>query len=139
LVDNDDLVCAIRFNNNHKYGWEINRYSAKLNTSVVGGTSKMLKYFKKIVDPDVVVAYADRRYSFGVLYTILGFEFDGITDPMFCYVKNNNVYSRQYFQEHKLDDRIKNFDHNLSVEQNMFNNDYRRLWDAGHFRFIWRK
>jgi len=53
------------------------------------------------------------------------------------YIKNDILYSRQMFQKHKLSHRLDEFDESLTEAQNMFNNGYRRLWDAGHFRFIW--
>ena len=60
-----------------------------------------------------------------------------MTNPNYFYIKNNSVYSRQQFQKHKLKNKLDVFDSDLTEAENMFNNGYRRLWDAGHWRFLW--
>lgn len=86
--------------------------------------------------PNSILSYADRRYSNGNVYKKLGFELIGATKPNYFYVKNKNLFSRQKFQKHKLEKKLKDFNWGLSESQNMFNNGYRRLWDAGHWKFV---
>ena len=136
---NSDLLCVMSFSKHNKYQWEICRFANKLNCSVVGGANKIFKYFLKTYDPDMIMTYADRRYSIGSIYKKLGFCLDGITKPNYSYTDKDVVFSRQQFQKHKLADRLDIFDPNLTESQNMFNNGYRRLWDAGHYRFVWTK
>lgn len=133
----NELVAVMSFNKHNKYGWEITRFCNKLDASVVGGASRLFKNFLNEHNPDRVLTYADRRYSDGNLYKQLGFEFDGMTKPNYIYIKGLNHYSRQKFQKHKLKTKLKNFDPDLTEAQNMFNNGYRRMWDAGHYRFVW--
>ena len=62
LFDGEELVQAISFRK-HKEGMEIARLATKLNTSVVGGFSKLLKYSTpcvKEVGYDKIVTYCDR-------------------------------------------------------------------------------
>jgi len=35
-----------------------------------------------------------------------------------------------------LKDKLEIFDLNLTEAENMFNNGFRRLWDAGNYRFL---
>jgi len=139
LFYQDELVAAMSFNKHKKYQWEITRFANRLDTTVVGGASRLFKRFFKDKDPSEILTYADRRYSDGNLYKKLGFELDGLTTPNYCYVKRNKVFSRQQFQKHKLKNKLEFFDPELTEAQNMFNNKYRRLWDAGNYRFLWRK
>jgi hypothetical protein len=127
------------FNKHPKYEWEITRFANRLETIVIGGASRLFKYFMNNYDPDQIMTYADRRYSDGNLYKKLGFELDGTTQPNYFYLMGDTIYSRQQFQKHKLEKKLAQYDSMLTESQNMFNNGYRRIWDAGHFRFIWVK
>lgn len=143
LIYNENIVAVMSFNKHHKYEWEIIRFANALNTSVVGGASRLFRYFVKNYKPSQVISYADRRYSTGDLYKNLEFKFDGTTSPNYFYVKSGAVYSRQRFQKHKMgrlleEGMLDNFDPGLSESINMINNNYKRIWDAGHWRFIWR-
>ena len=59
----------------------------------------------------------------------------GVTAPGYRYWKSNILYNRISFQKHKLSNKLENFDDNLTESENMFNNGYRRLWDAGNLRY----
>jgi len=137
LKHDNELVAVMSFNKHPKHEWEITRFANKLNTTVVGGASRLFKRFLNDYNPTQILTYADRRYSDGNLYKKLGFKLDGITKPNYCYVKKQKVYSRQKFMKHKLKDKLDEFDPDLTEAENMFNNGYRRLWDAGNYRFIW--
>lgn len=134
LYHDDKLVSAMSFTKYNNY-WEIIRYSTALNLIVVGGASKIFKEFIKIAHPTKTITYADRMISTGNIYRKLGFTQIGVTKPNYYYVKGNAVYSRHKFQKHKLIKMLKNYNDQLSESQNMFNNNYRRIWDAGHYRF----
>lgn len=136
LIFEDKLVCVIGFNKHKKYDYECTRFCNILNSNVVGGAGKLFNYFIKKYNPKSILSYADRRYSDGGLYNKLGMELVDVTKPGYFYVKNKKVFSRLQFQKHKLKDKLENFNQNLSESQNMFNNGYRRIWDAGHFKFI---
>ena len=137
LIYNDEIVSAMSFSKHHRYQWEIARFANKIGLSVIGGASKLFKHFTRMIGPDTILTYADRRYSVGNLYRKLGFVLDGVTKPNYGYVKGNFVFSRQQFQKHKLKNKLESFDPSLTEAENMFNNGYRRLWDAGHYRFVW--
>ena len=122
--------------------YEIKRFCTLLNCTVVGGASKLLKYFEIIHKPKSLLSYAKRDWSMGNLYEKLGFEFIGKTEPSKFYLKGNKKYSRQKFQKQKLNDRIRDglLEHLTgSTAQNiMFNNGYRVYFDAGNLKYIKR-
>lgn len=138
LIYHNTIVAAMTFSRHQSHGWELIRLATALNTIVRGGASKMLKHFLCDHNPSSIITYADRRYSTGDVYLKLGFSEVGVTKPNYWYVKGQKVYSRQQFQKHKLSKLLPIFDNNLSEPENMFANGYRRLWDAGHTRFIYR-
>jgi hypothetical protein len=54
---------------------------------------------------------------------------------------NNILYSRNQFQKHKLkkyylEGKLSSFDNNLTETQNMFNNNYRKIYDYGNMIFF---
>lgn len=137
LIFNDEIVAALTFNRHSKYTWEMGRYATSLFTTVVGGLSKTFKAFVKEHAPSNIVSYADRRFFTGNAYSNIGFVLDGITAPNYKYVKNNNIYSRQMFQKHRMASRLISFSADMTEAENMFSNGYRRLWDAGNYRWIY--
>lgn len=136
LKFNDTIMCIMSFNKHSKYEWEITRLSSKLNFNIVGGASRLLSKFINDVKPKQIMTYSDKRFGNGEVYSKLGFKLIGETKPNYCYIKNSLVYSRQQFQKHKLKKKLQIFNDKLSEAQNMFNNKYRRMWDAGHNKFL---
>jgi hypothetical protein len=126
-----------RFNNN--YEWELVRFCNLLHYNVIGGASKLLNYFIKKYNPKNIISYADLRYSNGNLYKKLGFKFKTYTPPSYVYIKGDNVLSRFSCQKHKLSKLLEIFDENKTETKNMFDNGYRKMWDAGTMLFIFHK
>lgn len=137
LVYDGKLVCVMGFNRHATFQYEISRFCNILYANVVGGASRILSYFIKLHNPQTILTYADRRYSNGNVYKKLGFNLVDIIAPNYYYVKGINVYNRQKFQKKKLPKLLKNFNYELSESENMFNNKYRRLWNAGNYKFVW--
>lgn len=135
LYYNNELVSVIsvsksRFKNNEM---ELIRFCNKINTSIIGGFSKLLKKIPKF---DNLITYCDRRYFNASSYINNGFEIIGISDPNYFYFKKNslNLESRQKYQKHKLPGILEDFDINLSESKNMRNNGYLRIFDAGNIK-----
>jgi transcriptional regulator with XRE-family HTH domain len=103
LLYEDDLVCVMtfcksRFNKN--YEWELSRFSNKIGINVIGGFSRLLNWFRKDYDGNIV-SYADRRYSNGNVYYKNGFGNIRVNSPSYYYIdKNcNKRYNRMLFQK----------------------------------------
>jgi very-short-patch-repair endonuclease len=144
LYQNGGLLSVLTFVKSRfdkSYEWEISRFANKINTAVVGGFQKMLKYFTSKYDPNNIVTYADKRYSSGDLYRNAGMiELDNKSINYYYFNKHECVrYSRQKFQKHKLKDVLDNYDESLSEWENMKNNSYDRIWDCGNYKFVWCK
>lgn len=138
LKYDDEVIQIIGFKNKKDY-WEISRLASKQNITVVGGASKLFNEFVKKHDPKIIVTYADRRFGFGEVYKNLGFKENGITQPDYFYTDKINIFNRMKFQKHKLKKILIEYHDKLTECQNMFNNKYRRIWGAGHNKFMWTK
>ena len=149
LYYNDELVSVMTFGhlrkslgskNTNNNIYELLRYSCKLNTTVIGGASKLFKYFIKNINPVEIISYCDRRWSMGKLYYKLGFELDHTSDPNYWYVING-IHRQHRFNWRKdiLKDKLKHFDPNLTEYENMLMNGYDCIYDCGNYVFKWTK
>jgi hypothetical protein len=138
LYYNDELVAVATFGKSRydkKFEYELLRFSSKLNTTVVGGFSKLLKHFIKTYQPNNILTYCDRNTSTGNLYLQTGFRLIDVLKPSYFYFKDVNVYSREVFQKHMLKDKLQYFDSALTEYENMQVNGFDRVWDAGNYKF----
>lgn len=99
----NELVCLMTFTKsrfNKNYIWELSRFSNKIGLNVIGGFSKLLKWFRENYDGNIV-SYADRRYSNGNVYIKNSFNIIKVNSPSYYYVdKNyNQRYNRMKFQK----------------------------------------
>ena len=115
--------------------YEMLRFCNKLNTHIIGGASKLLKYFKKTYQPKSILTFADRRYSQGKLYEKLGFEFIENTKPNYWYFKKNDLmlYHRFKFRKDVL--MKEGFDSNMTEKEIMLKRDFYRIYDCGNMKF----
>ena len=124
-----------------EYDWELIRFCNKLNTVIVGGASKLFKYFIREYNPSSIISFANLRWSDGNLYNKLGFIEEHRSKPNYYYFKINEMklYNRQKFQKHKLYKLLEIFNPELSETLNMYNNGYRKIYDCGNIVFRWDK
>ena len=113
--------------------YELLRFCNKLNTNVVGGASKLFKYFIRNYKPKEITTYADRSHSNGNLYEQLGFEYIGKTQPNYYYIIDGIRKHRFNFRKDVL---IKEgFDSNKTEHQIMIDRNIFRIYDSGNLKF----
>lgn len=79
--------------------YELLRFCNKLNTTVVGGASRLFKRFLEQYNPISVISYANRDWSNGNLYKQLGFKFDGYTKPGYHWIVNGLRENRYKYRK----------------------------------------
>jgi len=83
LYHNDQLVCCLSYRINKKKGFaEIARFGSLIDTSVIGGFSKLLKELEKITKENSlkkIISFCDLRYATGKSYDLNGFTREKIT------------------------------------------------------------
>lgn len=120
--------------------FELSRYCS--SKRVVGGASKLFSAILKEVDPDLVISYADRRftsYSLPSVYDSLGFVKGGVTKPNYWYTLDYSKKLHRYnFAKHRL---IKHFeaDKKKTEFEIMEEMGYDRVWDCGNVKYKWTK
>lgn len=146
LFYNDEIVCAISFckpRYNKNYEWEILRLCNKVNHNVIGGASKLLKYFKDKYQPQSILSYGNRRWCnlHSNIYKSLGFELLGMSNPAYYYFQPQKtiIYNRVLFQKHKLKDKLKIFSENKTEMENMYDNGYLTIFDCGNLCYNVKK
>lgn len=115
--------------------WELIRFCNKLGFSVVGGASKLFKFFINTYSPKRILSYSKNDHSFGEIYKKLNFKFSGETVQNYYYVIDGRRYGRFNFRKDKL---IKQgYDEKLTETQIMESRGYYRIWDTGNIKWVW--
>lgn len=118
--------------------YELLRFCNKLNTSVVGGASKLLSHFIKENKPSRIISYADRRYSSGNLYEKLGFKRYNISDPSYFYVIDGE---RKYRFTYRKDVLISKYGCTEDMTEHEFclSQKWYRIYDCGCLCYKWER
>ena len=143
LYHNDELVSLMTFGhlrvnmggNNKKDHYELSRFCNKLNTTVIGGASKLLSYFEKTYKPKEIISYADRRWSEGNLYKQLNFKKEHISKPNYFYFKKQIRENRFKYRKSELQRKF-NSDMLKTEKQIMKELGYKRIYDCGNIKFV---
>lgn len=139
LYYNDELIsimtfgCGRKIMNGLDYEWELLRFCNKINYSVIGGASKLLKTFIKENLPKQLISYADIRWSDGNLYNVLGFDKINESSPNYFYVVNKKREHRFKYRKNIL---IKEgYDYKLTEQEIMSERGFNRIYDCGNMVF----
>lgn len=138
LYHKDTLVSVMTFSKsrfNKHYDWELVRFASKTNVSVVGGFSKLLKYFRKNYS-GTIISYADRLYSNGSVYRTNGFTLLKTNPPGYRYVNLNNstVLHRQNCTKKEL---LKQLNKPHLTEAELAEEiGYKKIFDCGTLTFV---
>lgn len=120
--------------------YELSRYCVNFNFYILGGASKLLKYFERNYTPSKIVTYADKSRSVGDLYYKLGFEHLHDSNPNYWYFKSHylidKIYHRFNFRKNVLSEKLDLFDPNKTEWENMRANKWYRYWDCGNMVFV---
>lgn len=141
LFKNEELVAVMTFSKlrngmsskTETATHELIRFATKLNTTVTGGFSKLLKNIC-LLHPEIkeIKTFALRDWSKGNVYERNGFVFSHNSKPNYFYTKGEESFSRINFQKHKQKDKLKIFDETLTEKENMRKNGYRVYYDSGN-------
>jgi hypothetical protein len=145
LIENGEIVSLMTFGGYRKAlgkdriegEYELLRFCNKLNTSVIGGASKLFKFFIRKYSPEKVISYQNNSWSTGNLYSNLGFTQIGITDPNYYWAKGNVRFNRFNFRKDKLVSQ--GYDKNKTEWEIMTERGYYRIWDLGNVKWEYKK
>ena len=147
----DQLVSVMTFNHlrasmgkstqDSDDSWELSRFCNALNTSVVGGASKLFKYFIEHHCPSTVISFSDRAHTRGQLYSILGFTQYSETLPGYVWVEQHDrtYYHRVRCQKRFLKQLLNDESIDLSQTEReiMESHGFVRVYDSGVIKWVW--
>jgi len=148
LFNSDELLSIMTFsklrlplqklekNRKREKHYELTRFCNKINTSVVGGASKLMNYFITKYNPVQVETYSDNLISNGNLYQTLGFEYSHTSKPGYWYVIDGIREHRFNWRKQRL---IKmGYDVSKTEEEIMSELGYYRIYNAGNKKWIYK-
>lgn len=139
LYYNNELVSLMTFSKSRyeKNKLELLRFCNKLNTTVIGGASRLFKYF--INNYDIysdIVSYADRSWGDGNLYKTLNFELIKKTKPNYSYIVNGIKDNRFKYRKSEL---IKDgYDKNKTEHEIMMERCIYRIYNSGNLKYLYK-
>lgn len=136
LFHNNQLIGTMVFGKVGCGCWELKRFCTSLNTQIIGGAGKLLKYFTASYQPSKIISFSSNDISNGKLYGSLEFKGEGPVTSSYWYIKFNTYerFHRLHFQKSRL---VKmGFDKNLSESQIMSDLPYYKIYDSGHIKWI---
>jgi len=123
LYYQEKLVQCMCFSKNENGCYLLNRFCSILNYNIIGGVSKILKYFIKNYNPDKIISYFDRSWGHSNIYKKIGFVFENYTNPSYYYIINKILRTHSSdFKDNKL-----------------FNTNNNKIYDCGLIKFTWKK
>lgn len=148
LYMGEDLVSVMTFSRprvnmggkEHKQEWELVRFCNKLNIRVVGGASKLLKYFIKQYNPKSIVSFSMNDISDGGLYETLGFVTDDKITQSYWYIDPNTMkrYHRTSFTKQSIVKKgwREQVDDTWTEKQVMEEQGYFCIYDSGQLKWV---
>lgn len=152
LYLNDELVSVMTFgrsrntigsskNEDLSDSVELLRFCSVLNTTVVGGASKLFKHAVQTLNPSRIRSFSHRAHTSGGIYPILGFEMIRMSEPGYMWVdlETDKAYHRYNAQKQNIQKFLKDntIDLSLSESEIMESHGYVRVYDSGTITWEW--
>jgi very-short-patch-repair endonuclease len=118
LQINDEIVSAIRIKRLKNKEYEVSRFCHKLNTNIIGGFSKLLRFVENHIDMDQLLTFIDMRYGKGEYLKDFGFQYIH-TYPSFKWTNGINTYHRLKFPS-----------------TSGYDNGFFKIYDCGQAKFV---
>lgn len=136
LYFDNELVAVIGFGKSRfkKDETELHRFCCKINYSIRGAFSKLIKHS----GVKNFVSYVDLSHFSGTGYHALHFKEIEITKPSYVWTNNALTLSRFSTQKHKLHKLLgERFDPDLTESENMRINGFFKIYDAGNLKMCY--
>ena len=146
LYKDDELIEIMTFGKprySKTYEWELLRLCTKSEYRVIGGASKLFKYFIDTYTPNSIISYCDMSKFSGTIYTQLGMILlkENLPSKHWYnpktqrHITDNLLRQRGYSQLHGDKEHKKG----ESNELLMLEAGYLPLYDSGQTTYIWNK
>jgi hypothetical protein len=112
--------------------WNLSRFCNIINTNIIGGFSKILKYFIINYKPNSIITYSDKSWSNGSLYITNGFEILNDTRPDYKYIIDNKRVHKSNFKKKNLGIKSES----ITEREYTQNRNIERIYDCGKLKFM---
>ena len=120
----------------HDGNTELTRMATKLNTQVIGGFSRLIKYFCKEYNCNYIVSYVYKAWFNGKGYNSVGFNIIKENLPTYYYILSGKRMHKSMFRKSKLNKMyknkiIKNYKDNMTEGEICMENKIYKIYDCG--------
>lgn len=139
LYHNEELVSLMTFGwrrTNNKREYELIRFCNKIDTTVIGGASRLFKYLINNNEVEEIISYADISLFEGGLYKSLGFEKVNVSDPNYFWVVDGVKRHRYNYSKRKLVNQ--GYDSNKTEVEIMNDRGYYRIFSTGQEKYLYK-
>ena len=143
LVLNHELIAVAGFSRarpmkdkgNHYLSAELVRFASKDGCTVVGGLSKLIKYFLGQTKVHDLMTYADRDWSLGKGYGRIGFSLSGTTPPAYLFVHRETLV--RHFAHRLPKELLSDFDlqKTLTFDDYLASKGWLKVFNTGNLRY----
>lgn len=129
----------VNMGNIENINWELIRFCSKINMRVIGGASKLLKYFIKTYNPINIISFSSNDISNGNLYKQLGFTTDEKYNSSYWYIEpktfkryHRSSFTKQQIVKKGFKDKI---DSSWTEREVMGQLGYFCIYDSGQYKW----
>jgi len=115
--------------------YELLRFCNKRDTVVIGAASKLFQHFLRENSPELIITYADRRWtqSSNNVYLQIGLNYVSTSQPSYFYVIDEKRENRFKHRKNVLIEQ--GYDGNKTEHQIMLDRDIYRIYDCGCLKY----
>ena len=133
-----ELVAVMGFIEHKNSVFELSRYATKY--TVVGGFSKLLKFFQKNYNWNKIYTFADLRWHEGDCYKNNDFVVEKIIPPDYSYFTGNKRFHKFNFRKELIKKKFPDlYDPNETEFENMDRIGIFRIYDCGKIKYVLKK
>ena len=120
------------------YQWELLRLCTKSGYQVIGGFSKLFKYFIDNYSPQSIISYCDRSKFTGEVYETLGMKLHHMTEPAKIWSKGVKKVTDNLLRQRGFDQLFNtNYGKGTSNEKLMLEHGWLPVYDCGQAVYTW--
>lgn len=137
-------ICMYKKTNNidKSNNYELSRYTTLKNHSVIGGFSKLFKYFINNYECNYIITYADMRWSLGDVYEEL-LTYSHTARPDYFYLSPEDRTKRLHryqFRKTSIKEKFPEIYSDEKTEREMMlEAGYLRVYGCGNLVYIWER
>ena len=140
LFNGDKLLEVMTFGTprySKKYDWELLRICTEFNSRVIGGASKLFKFFIRNHGGSII-SYCDYSKFSGAVYANIGMTYDHSTPPAKVWSRNSEKITDNLLRQRGYDQLFKtNYGKGTSNEQLMLENGWLPVYDCGQKVYVY--